>query len=573
MFTQWFDWLGDVNAQMFREWKGRLKPQTIMIVIGLAIVGQALLMFNFYSQLPVDAGSYPSFCETNPNPYSCIVDDQGRPIILWGEWWHAIFQSVNWCLILLAMLPGVYFLATDIDREERQGTLDFIRLSPQSSYSILVGKMLGVPVLSYLAIACVLPLQWYTAMRANAPISFLLSFYLMLGAGCLFIYSATLLGGFLSKRQASLMGIQLGSTLSLIIVFSVLVWFVPAYVSWNLVSAWRPYAPFLLGPNAEIDPLHFFWFNLPLGSNVVLAHGFTLGVLAMASFWIWRAIDRCFRSPGRTILGKAQSYSLVAFLELLIIGFFFQHSDYVYHDYYTDQLLSLVVFNLFVFICLTFLLANQRQSLLDWSRFRHFDALPVSEASSEGAASPAARTRLWKDLLLGEKSPANLAIALNLLIFTALTCMWVASLGYENQPPYVFLTVLLTVNMMAIYASVIQLMMMMKNNKRFIWTLITLGLGMGLPLVLAVISYENYELQAVRWILLSPVPTSALYAGSLGIGPIFQVFAIQIAALVVLNGKLTLQLRQAGKSASKILLEDASQKRLPQQPASSPLAK
>ena len=565
MLNYWFDWIGDVNAQMFREWKGRLKPQTVLIIIGLAIVGQALLMINFYSQLPGESGFPSQFCQVNPANYACMSDEQGHPMIQWGEWWNAIFQSINWCLILLAMLPGVYFLATDIDREERQGTLDFIRLSPQSSRSILLGKILGVPVLAYLAIACVLPLQWYAAVQANAPLNFLLSFYLMLGAGCLFIYSATLLGGFLSKRQASLMGIQLGSTLSLLVVLSVLIWFVPAYVSWNLGTTWRPYSPFLLGSGAPTAPNPFLWFSLPIGSNTLVAHGFTLAVLALASVWIWQAVDRCFRSPGRTILSKSQSYSLIAFLELLVVGFFFQNMNYHYDysDYYIDQLISFALLNLPIFLGLTFLLVNQRQTLLDWARFRHVDTSNVRVAE-DGTMPSSPRPHLWKDLLLGEKSPANLAIAFNLLIFASFTCLWVASWGREYHPAFTFATILLTVNMMAIYAAIIQLMMMMKNNKRFIWTVITLALCMGLPLVFAAVSFERYELHAFRWLLLSPAPISTLYYNysELGMSLIFQAFAAQLTTLVALNGKLTLQLRQAGKSASKNLLDDATQQRL-----------
>jgi len=568
MFNPWFDWIGDVNAQMFREWKGRLKPQSVLIVMALAIAGQFLLMAHFQTQLPSEFGYPVYFCEINSATRTCLMDAQGQPIILWGKWWQSIFQSVNWCLILLAMLPGVYFLATDVDREERQGTLDFIRLSPQSSRSIMFGKMLGVPVLVYLAIACILPFHWYTAMRASAPPAFLLSFYIMLMAGCWFIYSATLLGGFLSKLQASLVGIQIGSSLSLVMVLVVLMWFVPAYVSWNLATTWHPYTPFLIGPNASTDSTNLQWFHLPIGTHLLLAHGFTLAVLAMGSFWIWQAVDRCFHSPGRTILGKAQSYSLVAFLELLTVGFFFQEVRYGYHDtFYLDNFIAFAVLNTVLFIGLTFLLANHRQALLDWARFRHFYTPTSRQQTPEPQLPRATRVNLWKDLLLGEKSPANLAIALNLLIFAALTLLWIAGWGSEYRPAYLFAAILLTVNMMAIYAAIIQLMLMMKNTKRFIWTVLALALVMGLPLAIAAFYHDNHQLQAIRWLLLSPAPAAAFYSGQLGIGLIVQAFVAQVTALVALNGKLTLQLRRAGESASKTLLDETSRRAALGQPA------
>ncbi|NJO76498.1 MAG: hypothetical protein HC833_23775 [Leptolyngbyaceae cyanobacterium RM1_406_9] len=46
-------------------------------------------------------------------------------------------------------------------------------------------------------------------MQADAPTVFTLSYYLMLFAGCYFLYSAALLGGFMGKLQGGIGGIQI----------------------------------------------------------------------------------------------------------------------------------------------------------------------------------------------------------------------------------------------------------------------------------------------------------------------------------------------------------------------------
>ncbi|RQH23304.1 hypothetical protein D5R40_27115 [Okeania hirsuta] len=50
------------------------------------------------------------------------------------------------------LIGGVYMLVADLAKEKRLGTLNFIRLSPQSIQKILLGKLLGVPILIYLAL-------------------------------------------------------------------------------------------------------------------------------------------------------------------------------------------------------------------------------------------------------------------------------------------------------------------------------------------------------------------------------------------------------------------------------------
>jgi hypothetical protein len=111
----------------------------------------------------------------------------------WQFMWFNMFQTLTWLGFSLLLLLGSYLLVRDIAREDRRGTLTFLRLSPQSSHSILLGKLLGVPLLLYLAIALVIPLHWCAAIYAGLSVLCVFSIYLLIIAGCACFYSFALL--------------------------------------------------------------------------------------------------------------------------------------------------------------------------------------------------------------------------------------------------------------------------------------------------------------------------------------------------------------------------------------------
>jgi hypothetical protein len=68
-----------------------------------------------------------------------------------------------------------------------------VRLSPESAQSVLLGKLLGVPILLYGAIASALPLHLWAANSAGLSLSMSASVYLLAATSCSFIFTFTLL--------------------------------------------------------------------------------------------------------------------------------------------------------------------------------------------------------------------------------------------------------------------------------------------------------------------------------------------------------------------------------------------
>jgi hypothetical protein len=550
------DQIGDWNPQLFRELKGRLKSRNVLIAIGLSLMAQFLLLNFFNNQLPGVGKSYSKYCaEYDTISYNC-VKQAGVYLVDWVMWWRDIFITLNWGIILVVMLAGVYLLINDLDQEERRGTLNFIRLSPQRSRSLLTGKLLGVPVLLYLAIGAIAPLHLFAGMQAKAPTVFTLSYYLILFAGCYFLYSAALLGGFMGKLQGGIGGIQITTGTAFLGVFLTAFVFIPNYLLWNLLTVWNGFPQYVLGNSSGTSSVQ--WFYIPLEQSLILSHGFTLSALGIGSYWIWQALDRCFHSPGATLLSKRQSYGLMVSFQVLMLGFFVRNwGEYAYddHQFLFAQVAVISSANLVLFLVLIAMLSAHRQTLLDWARYRHFErnSLQIGSAQTATGASRR-RSSVWQDLVWGEKSPAVVAIAINMLITAAILLPWIILHPQGLEKSTVLVGFVISLNLVAIYASIAQLTLMMKNQRRGWWATSAVMLAIGLPVIAGLILYAEFRSgMSTGLLLFSPLHWVSLAQGVPSFMPLLAIVG-QWGAIALLNAQLAKSLKRVGASESKPLL-------------------
>jgi ABC-type Na+ efflux pump permease subunit len=109
--------------------------------------------------------------------------------MMWRSWWFDIFNTTTWIALLLLLFLGSYLLVEDIAKEERRGTLDFVRLSPESAQSVLLGKLLGVPILLYAAIVLAVPLHFWAAINAGLSLLTIANVYALIATSCSFAYA------------------------------------------------------------------------------------------------------------------------------------------------------------------------------------------------------------------------------------------------------------------------------------------------------------------------------------------------------------------------------------------------
>lgn len=559
--------IGELNPQLFREIKGRLKPRNILIAVTLSLLGQMLLLMSFAAALPfadnvVNNNQMSNrYCTgSRPGNYStpsCHLDSLGGVVINWQLWWQDVFLALSLLGIVALLIVGTYMLISDLSKEEQRGTLNFLRLTPQSSQSILLGKMLGVPILLYLIGFLAFPLYLAAGLLGDISFGLIIGWYALVGASCLFFYSMALLfgltGTWLGGFQAWLGG---GAILMFVWIMTVAVGggniSTQTPADWIVLfnpSAWLTY---LTGTNSlSGDPSYAskgltllkIW-GMPVGANAWSMLGAMLLNYGIWTYWAWVGLKRCFHNPKTTLFGKQQSYWLTACFEVAILGFAMNPQTADWRSYpkgMFDNFQMLMVFNLLLFLGYITALSPQRQAMQDWARYRH------QNRSRKGG--------VMADLIWGEKSPALVAIALNLAIASSILLTWVLlGITSQYQIPAVF-AIFVNLSLILVYAAVAQLILLMKSQKRAALAAGAVGLLIAVPPLMiafiskgADISSDLWLFSAFPWIGVEKTSAMTVFLSVIG----------QSLATGLLSLQLTRKLQKAGESSTKALLSSRS---------------
>ncbi|MBN3869393.1 ABC transporter permease subunit [Nostoc sp. JL33] len=585
MMLNLIDKIGDWNPQLFRELKGRLKFFNVAIAVATSLLLQLVVFLFQFREFPDDkyslTGTYCHLRQAYERQQNQLYQQSNQSKIAefndfisknfcpqneidwqlwWQNHWEHIFLTFSVIFIFTLLVAGTYLLINDLAKEETRGTLNFIRLSPQSETSILTGKLLGVPSLIYLVVLIAVPLHLWAGHSAKIAFGYILSYYAILAASCIFFYSAALLFSLVSRWFS---GFQpwLGSgavflflfiTMNLASVYSNTLnnstaWF-RLFNPWDVTNYLFP----SLFHQSNGSPLtNWQFFYLPLGTSVFSVVGFHLLNFGLCSYGILQALKRCFRNPQASIISKEQSYLLVAFCQLMMWGFTLQVSknSHTWDQQVGENYVFLTVYNLVLILSLIAVLSPHRQDVQDWARYRH-----------QGVSS---YKSVWQDLIWSEKSPALVAIAINLAIVTIPWLVWVSLISVidANDVPTllsnvvisfkVLLTIALSISLMMIYATIAQLILLLKTPKRSFWAIGTIGTAMFLPpMILQFLDISSSKYPTV-W-LFSTFPWAAIeHAGAT---TIFMALLADLSVLALLNFHLTRRVRLAGESATKALL-------------------
>lgn len=565
MFAAHFDRLGNWNPQLLRELKGRLNLRNLAIVIGLSLFGQLLLFLFQLGRLPSGhkfVNVQNTYCTGPRNyPYSdpnCLLGPDRAFLINWPLWWQDLFILISIASLCILLVSGSYLIINDLSKEEQKGTLNFIRLSPQSAATILWGKLLGVPVLFYLMLLLTMPLSIYAGLAAGLSPIALACYYSIVAGSCLFFFSLSLLFGLVTTWLGSLQA-WLGSG-TLFMVLSIYTLMNTGGAEINNFAAWpRILFPTALIPGIENSGMvpydgglqlsNLVWFYFPIGLTTLGITLFTLALYGVGTVWVWRVLKRRFRALNTTILTKAQSYALTAILQLVMLGFVWQDS-FNSSTYVTEMVwIYMLSLNLILGLFLIAALTPQRSTLIEWARYRY---IRRSDRQTW--------LRQWlKELTWGEKSPAFLAIALNLLLIAIVQLPWVrftfAANIPKNQGPALLGTAF-ALSIVLIYGAIVQLCLLSASPRRTVWaaSLILLAIGMP-PIIFGFLgilptSYAGapfWLFTAFPWVAAEKILGSTLAFAGLSHG----------LAIVLLNLQFARQLNRLGESASKALLTPA----------------
>ena len=578
MIDTLLDRMGTWNPQLLRELKGRLTTKNAVISAGIAAIGQIFLYLLFQSRLIAAnhaLGTRNRYCTVfHSDPYhykrlpQCLANGTGGTEVNLSLWSLDFFTTLSIIGIIGLFVVGIYLLIDDLAREEKRGTLNFVRLSPQSSKNILLGKLLGVPVLVYLAILLLIPLHFGLGIAARIPPHLILAFYGIVAVSCFFFYSAALL---FALTCTALGGLQawLGSGLAFVFLLllaraslenaiptdlSPVDWvanFYPGYILPYLV-AHTPNSLDIVDYLNINDLNRLSWFKLELWTNAETAFAFTLVNYGLGIVLFWQGLDRRFQNRSISPLSKGQSYWLSSSVIFVLIGFAVQnHHGYgSYSKNVFEHFFAVLILQVFLFCGLIAALTPHRKALQTWSRYRH---------------QKTKKTLLW-DLMWGEQSPATLAIALNLFSTSTILLTAIALLPLNNYRLHLIIGLAVSNGVVLLYASLVQWLLLQKNKQRVIFASASVTILLAL-LPIAVyflkLPFESSNpLSAIDTLLLSIVSAFPVLLGKeyAQLTALFSLFGHAIA-IVIINKEMTQQLRHLGESDMKTLLSENSRSR------------
>ncbi|NEO33508.1 MAG: ABC transporter permease [Symploca sp. SIO3C6] len=570
------DIIGDWNPQLLRELRGRLKPRNVLITVNVSLLGQLLLFLYSSSKLPSDIPNpnkywnpiHNQYCaEPTPtnDPSLCIRYPVDPIAIDWQVFWHNLFMALCWISIFTLLVLGTFLIISDLSREERRGTLNFLRLSPLSELKIMSGKLLGVPILLYLAVILAVPLHLWAGLSAEIPLLRIFLFYLVVASSCIFFYSgALLLGSSISNWSWLLPWLGSGIVIAFLMLTKDLIDSSPdEQLTWlRLLGPIHPML-YLFYPcqghcchgvceTGFWDWINWQWYYFRVGQSMFSLVGFVLLQHGLWTYWIWQGFKRRFRNPNTTIISKGQSYLLVACFEVVIVGCSVFERWFLGSGRPNRHIHCLAVVNSIMLFVLMVTLSPSRQTLLDWVHSRR-----------ERASHPQGfrKNTLVSDLIWGEKSPAIVAMAINIAI--AVSPLIIGSLlgileAFEKTE-MLFLGAFF-VSLMMVYATIIQLILMMKTSRPSLWVIGTIvALVLLLPKTLAILGMHHLQ-YIILW-LFSTFPSKIISyvvyreMDTMRMNTMFLALFGQLTIVTLLNLQLRRQLKLASESASKAILK------------------
>ncbi|NMG61241.1 hypothetical protein E1H12_22685, partial [Geitlerinema sp. P-1104] len=285
-----YNQISDINPQFMREIKGRFKIPKVLLALSLSLMLQGIVLLLYWLRLPSPGlQRYNRYCypETahiflahnkfRNTTSECLKDADGNFIIGWDLWWFHVTLVLAAVGVIALLIVGLFLLINNLIEEQDKGTLNFIRLSPQSGSNIILGKLLGVPSILYLGIAAAIPLHVFAATHAGYFTGDILRFYSLVAAGIFGIYSLTMLYAMSGGKQALAFSLLIGS-----------------FLSWlSLVALY-----YLFPLNQFNRPTdQGVWFNLSLLKTPLYSQIFWTVSCIIISGFIFKMISRRYQKP------------------------------------------------------------------------------------------------------------------------------------------------------------------------------------------------------------------------------------------------------------------------------------
>ena len=168
------------NPEFVRHLRAELRFARAVTVAAVVLVLCLLVGLACYSDTlhNLDGASFKAYAGADTLAARDRIIQQG--------WLHFF----KWLLILQGGVLTLWSLlscAQSVTGERDRKTWDFQRITRLTSAELMIGKLLGEPVLAYFAVLCALPLTVVAGLAAGLPLGGIVASYLTLLAAALFL--------------------------------------------------------------------------------------------------------------------------------------------------------------------------------------------------------------------------------------------------------------------------------------------------------------------------------------------------------------------------------------------------
>jgi hypothetical protein len=308
---------------------------------------------------------------------------------------------------------------------------------------------------------------------------------------------------------------------------------------------------------------HLDWFGWTINTSASRVYVFGIIICAIASYWVWQALERRYLNPTCTVISKSQSYLLNCCLQLGIAGFTIPLMFQTSGSYYLNRppVVVCAIIDVIALLLFILMLLPSKQAIQDWSRYRRERTYLRRKLFWQ-------REDLVRDLLTNEKSPAILAIAANLgiamicwlptAIFALLYPVYVVYHATNHGPGIrVLASLCLVASLLLVYAAIAHLGLFLKVRNQKLWIFAGLTGLMTLPVAGAYLLSPGTPVNGFASILLLFSPYALIITSKsiiLAGGTILATFVAQLGLFAILTRQLQQKLQMSGQSQTKEFL-------------------
>ena len=282
------------NPEFLRHTRRELRPVRVLIAIGVPLLLCVLLM------LVMREGERDSFGH-----------------IRWNAYWDDLYATM---LIVQGILLAGWCASTcghTISSERQLKTFDFLRTTRLTSGELLLGSILGRPIVGFLIVGVTLPITLLAGSAAGHPILRVLSSVAVILVVCLcFAFGATLFSMLTEKPRSG----------ELIVLMLVYLWGVftisqnVGFLGWNSASPALAIIPALMKLNGQdsytsAGVTSFFGHGIPQAWMTVILYG-------TMALWIGLMLVRNFKRDREEVrlLSRVQAMAFVLYINVIFLS-------------------------------------------------------------------------------------------------------------------------------------------------------------------------------------------------------------------------------------------------------------